>query len=61
MITYQCPHCKAEHASHEINDDDRISPKVKLGQLIHIRDEQFRDVAFRVLKMEHMTLTLEKI
>lgn len=59
--TLKCPDCGSEKHIANINDDSRIDPKVTLGQLIHFRDEQFHDVAFRVQKMEHMTLTLEKV
>jgi hypothetical protein len=61
MKSHICPLCKTEKQSEELNDDHRIDPKIRAGQLIHLRDEQFHDVAFRVQKIEHMTLTLEKL
>ena len=61
MIQTTCAHCNSKTHSPEINDDSAIAPKVRLGQLIQFRDEQFKNVTFRVIALSGMTMTLEKI
>lgn len=53
-----CAECGHTHHFDEINDDQNMSPKLKLDELVSLSGRP--NVFFRVRQMKHLTLVLEK-
>jgi hypothetical protein len=59
MIPHRCPSCQTMRENPEVNDDERVLPKFRLDELVQIVGHGLP--AYRIMRMDGMTLELEKL
>lgn len=59
MIPHRCPTCSDQKDLPEVNDDPRVHPKLRLDELIQIKDHGL--AMYRIMKLNGMTIELEKL
>lgn len=58
-IPHRCPVCAQARELPEVNDDVRVSPKLRLDELIQISHHGL--ALYRILKLDGMQILIEKI
>lgn len=59
MIPHTCPSCATVKHLPEINDDPRVSPKIRLDELVQIAHHGL--AMYRVMRLDGETIELEKL